>query len=111
MGKGRPSLDKNPYADRILIRNFINKYGEDQFCSFLKMAVESDRSKSSLSRSLGIGFGTISRLYGAVFDVKSGRIKESVREFLLQFYGYMLSDYQGKRTSAKEESGHLYDAG
>lgn len=89
MTKGRPSLDENPYAGRMLVRNFINKYGLKKFIEFIELGRdEFGNSKSSMSRKLDVGFGTISRMYEVVFETTDYYrfIKSDIRNFMSEFY-------------------------
>jgi len=86
--KGRPSLWDNPHSGRMLIRNFIEKYGRNKFEALLNLGVHKINTKSSIARELEIGFGTISRIYAVVFKVnKNCRIvTKDTKEFLKTFY-------------------------
>ena len=88
MSKGRPSLDENPHAGRMLVRNFIDKHGIDKLQDLVKLGTNKDNSKSHISRKLDIGFGTVSRIYKVICRVnrRSISIDKDIREFIKTFY-------------------------
>ena len=93
MSRGRPSLADNPYADRILIRNFLDKYGEENFLKFLKLGSDVKITRSKLARDMEVNFGSISKLYDAVFDYRDDDVpivRDEVKEFVNKFYGLVL---------------------
>lgn len=88
MTKGRPSLEDNPHAGRMLIRNFIEKHGIYKLKELVALGLDKDNSKSSIARELTIGFGTVSRIYDIVFKInrRSISVDKDTRDFMRTFY-------------------------